>query len=75
MRGPIALSAAGAVIGGAIALAAGRVVESMLFDTSPQDPFVIGGVAALLIGVSAVASTLPALRVRNVDPMEALRDE
>jgi predicted permease len=75
MRGPIALSAMGALLGGVIAVAAGRVVESLLFDTSPQDPVVIGGVAALLIGVSVVASTLPALRVRHVDPMEALRDE
>jgi predicted permease len=75
MRGPIALSAIGAFGGAAIALVAGRVVESLLFDTSPQDPAVIGGVAALLIGVSVVASTLPALRVRRVDPMEALRDE
>jgi len=75
MRGPIALSTAGALAGTAVALAASRIVESMLFDTSPQDPIVIGGVAALLIAVSVAASTLPALRVRNVDPMEALRDE
>jgi len=75
MRGPIALSAIGALGGAAVALAGSRIVASLLFDTSPQDPVVIGGVAALLIAVSAVASTLPALRVRHVDPMEALRDE
>ena len=75
MRGPIALSAVGALVGGAIAVAAGRVVESVLFDTSPRDPVVIGGVAAILVAVSIVASTLPALRVRRVDPMVALRDE
>jgi ABC-type lipoprotein release transport system permease subunit len=75
MRGPFALSAIGALGGAVVALAAGRVVESLLFDTSPQDPVVIGGVATLLIGVSVVASTLPALRVRRIDPMEALRDE
>lgn len=75
MRGPIVLSAAGALVGVAVALAAGRVVESLLFDTSAHDPVVIGGVAAILIAISVVASTLPALRVRRVDPMVALRDD
>ena len=65
----------GALVGGGGALAAGRVVESLLFETSPQDPLVIGSVAALLIAVSVIASTLPALRVRRVDPMKALRDD
>jgi predicted permease len=75
MRGPITLTAAGAIVGAALAVAAGGVVESLLFDTSSRDPIVIGSVAGILIAVSAVASTLPALRVRRVDPMVALRDE
>ncbi len=66
---------AGVAIGIALALVAGRFIERLLFDTSPRDLPVFIGVAAALLIVATIASLIPAWRVRNVDPVEALRTE
>jgi putative ABC transport system permease protein len=69
------LTAIGVVAGCAVALALSRVVSSMLFETPPRDPFVFAAVAALLLGVAAMASLAPAIRAARIDPMVALRGE
>ncbi len=69
------LSAFALVLGGAGALVAGRFVAPLLFETSPRDPVVLAGVAALLLVTSVAASAVPALRAARVDPNLALRDE
>jgi predicted permease len=69
------LAVAGVVIGGAIALAAGRWLAPLLFDESPRDPVVYGAVALALLTVSLAASWLPARRAANVEPTRALRYE
>ena len=66
---------AGVVIGVAVALAAGRFVAPLLFGVSARDPLILGSVGALLLGVAAVASAIPALRATRVDPNLALRTE
>jgi predicted permease len=63
----------GTAIGLAVAYAAGRWVGPLLFQTSPRDPVVFGGVAALLVGIALVASAIPAVRAARVDPVTALR--
>jgi predicted permease len=67
------LVGAGLVVGLIIALAAGRLVEAMLFQTSARDPVALTAVAVLFSIVAAVACWLPAYRASNVDPMVALR--
>ncbi len=62
-----------AAIGLALAYAAGRWVGPLLFRTSPRDPVVFVGVAAVLTAVALVASAIPALRAARVDPVTALR--
>ncbi|RXK56501.1 ABC transporter permease [Oleiharenicola lentus] len=52
-----------------------RFLESFLFDVKPTDPLVFLGVSALLLGVAAAASWLPARRAAKVDPVVALRAE
>ena len=42
---------------------------------SPYNPIVLGGVALVLLTVAVIASVVPALRAKSVDPMEALRAE
>ena len=66
---------AGIVFGAAIALAAGRWVEPLLFGETARDPLVFAGVATVLILVAAAATAIPALRAARVDPNVALRTE
>jgi ABC-type antimicrobial peptide transport system permease subunit len=52
-----------------------RLMETLLFDISPNDPATLAGVTALILAVATVASLVPALRATRVDPIVALKDE
>ena len=69
------LALVGIALGGAIALVVSGWVRPLLYEESPRDPLVFGGVAAVLLAVAALASFLPARRAARVDPMRALRTE
>jgi predicted permease len=69
------LAVAGLVLGIAAAIALSRVLSSLLYEVSPNDPRTLAGVAVLLIFVSLVASALPGSRAARVDPTSALREE
>ena len=75
LREAVLLVPLGIGIGVACSLAAGRVVESLLYGVSPHDPARLGGAAAALVVAAAIGSLLPALRASRVHPMLALRDE
>ena len=66
---------AGLILGLAVALAAGRLAQSLLFELKPNDPWTICLAIAGVSLVSFLASLLPALRASNVPPMAALREE
>ncbi|HUF47631.1 MAG TPA: ABC transporter permease, partial [Vicinamibacterales bacterium] len=75
MADALRVCAAGVAIGGAVALAGGRAVESLLFQTSARDG-VTFAVAGGMIVVAGVAAALgPAWRAARVDPLVALRRE
>ena len=65
----------GIAAGTLIALAAGRLVASFLFGTTPHDPAVLATVAVLLVTVAVAAAVIPALRATRSDPATALRAE
>ena len=65
----------GSVIGLAGALAATRLVSSLLYGVSAADPLTFAGVSLLLVSIAVLASWLPARRAIKVDRMEALRHE
>jgi putative ABC transport system permease protein len=65
----------GVVLGLAGAWAAGRSLESLLFQVEATDPGVFGGVAVLLLAVVLFAVLIPARAASRVDPVEALRAE
>ena len=69
------LMAAGVCIGLPLALAACRLVSSMLFGLKPADPLTIATATLILVAVAALAGYLPARRASRVDPMVALRYE
>ena len=57
------------------ALAAGRLISTLLFGVTASDPVTVGGATALRIAVAALAGFVPARRASRVDPMVALRYE
>lgn len=69
------LAGLGLVLGLLAALAAGRVLRSLLLGVSGSDPLTFASIGALLAAVALLASWLPALRAARVDPMTALRYE
>lgn len=69
------LAGIGLAFGLMISFAAGRLVESMLFGISPQDPLAIGRAILLLSASALVAALIPALRASQVNPMLVLREE
>jgi ABC-type antimicrobial peptide transport system permease subunit len=69
------LAAIGLAVGIAGALAAGRVLRSLLSEVKPGDPAVIVATAVLLALVALLACWLPARRASRLDPMSALRYE
>jgi predicted permease len=64
----------GVCLGVAIAFAAARYLQSLLFGVSAHDPAVFGAVALALLFVAAAACYIPARVATRVDPMTALRE-
>ncbi|HKG95787.1 MAG TPA: FtsX-like permease family protein, partial [Gemmatimonadaceae bacterium] len=75
LAGALRDAGAGLLLGGAVALAAGRWVAPLLFGVSPRDPLVFGAVAVTLGAVAALAALAPALRAARADPAAVMRAE
>jgi predicted permease len=75
LREGLALAGVGLAVGLAGAVAATRLLTSMLFEVKPADPAILAGVAVLLAAMSLTASYIPARRATKVDPLVALRQE
>jgi putative ABC transport system permease protein len=69
------LTLTGAAIGTAAALGLTRLMASLLFGVTAQDPLTFAAVAALLVAVALLAALLPARRATRIDPVKALRTE
>jgi putative ABC transport system permease protein len=65
----------GLVIGLIGALAAARIMKSLLYQVPATDPTTFAGIAAVLVMVAFLAAYLPARRAARVDPIIALRWE
>jgi putative ABC transport system permease protein len=65
----------GLVLGTAGALAAARLIATMLFGVAGSDPATLSAIAVLLTLVAFAACWIPARRAMRVDPMVALRYE
>jgi predicted permease len=65
----------GGILGLAAALAAARLLKSLLFEVGTYDPATYGAVVVLLAVVALVATLIPARAAMRVEPVEALRYE
>jgi putative ABC transport system permease protein len=75
LRRAMAVSALGAAVGIACALAGSRLIGSLLFEVSPTDPFALLGACGVLLGVALIAAYLPAHHASRVDPARAILGE
>jgi putative ABC transport system permease protein len=69
------LIALGIALGLAGSLASARLLQGLLFATSPHDPAIYFGAPLILAAVTLLACLLPARRATRVDPIIALRSE
>ena len=73
LRHGLELTAVGIVLGIGLAVVVTRVMASYLFGVQPIDPLTYVAVSALLAGIAALATYLPARRAARIDPNVALR--
>jgi predicted permease len=65
----------GVLAGAALSVVAARTASALLFGLSPGDPATFAQAVAVLAGVAALASYVPAQRAARVDPCLALRED
>jgi ABC-type antimicrobial peptide transport system permease subunit len=70
----IVLAAVGLGIGCVAALGVTGLIRSQLWGVRPNDPLTFIAVGATLFTIAVLASVLPALRVRRLDPAALLRE-
>jgi putative ABC transport system permease protein len=75
LRRSLAQLAVGLPLGVAGAFGVGRLLQSLLVQTSGRDLLTIGLIASLMIAVSLSACVGPARRAMRLDPASALRYE
>ena len=71
----IQLLLAGMAVGIPAALAASRLISSMIYGVAGNDPSTILLSCSILVAVAALAAYSPARRASRIDPMAALRSE
>jgi putative ABC transport system permease protein len=69
------LALAGVAIGLAGSLALTRLMKTLLFGVSANDPLTFGSIALLLALIALLACWIPARRATRVNPIVALRQE
>ena len=69
------VAVAGIALGLVGALAAGRLMASLLYRVSPRDPVVFVATTTILLVVALAACWLPARRAARLNPLDALRAE
>jgi putative ABC transport system permease protein len=65
----------GCIAGLLLAAVFARLLSGMLFGVSATDTPTVAGVVVIVLAVSVIASSIPAIRAARVEPMQALREE
>jgi predicted permease len=69
------LLAIGSMAGMILGVLATRVLSFIVYQATPKDPIILGGVILTMLCVGLVAALVPARRALAVDPMILLREE
>jgi predicted permease len=75
VRHGLLLTGVGLVAGLSASLLLTPVLQSMLFNLTPNDPLTFAAVAMALLPIALLASYLPARRASRIDPITTLRTE
>jgi putative ABC transport system permease protein len=73
VRDGLSMAAVGSVVGLIAALLLGGVMSTLVFGVSSRDVVSLVGATAVVLGVAALASYLPARRAAAIDPALTLR--
>ncbi len=69
------LLATGSLAGIVLGVLATKVLSYIVYEATPKDPVVLGGVVVSMVMLGLVAAWIPALKALRVDPMILLRDQ
>lgn len=72
---PIILLAGGSIAGLALGIIASGILAHIVYQATPQDPVVLGGVVLTMLLLGAVATAVPAKRAQSIDPAKLLRED
>jgi len=65
----------GSVAGIALGVLATKVLSFIVYQATPKDPLVLGGVSVTMVVLGMIAAWIPARRALAVDPLVLLRDD
>jgi predicted permease len=69
------LLVAGSAAGLAMGMASARLLASIVYQATPRDPWVLGGVGCTMALAALVSAWIPARRAISVDPIRSLRHD
>jgi ABC-type antimicrobial peptide transport system permease subunit len=72
---PVKLLALGSGVGLLLGLLATKVLAFIVYQATPRDPLVLGGVVIAMVLLGLLATWIPAQRALGVNPMKLLREE
>jgi len=69
------LLAFGSLAGLLLGILASRVLAAIVYQATPRDPLVLGGVVLAMVVLGLLAAWIPAQRALSVNPVILLREE
>jgi predicted permease len=72
---PVVLLLTGSIAGLFLGMLASGVLAHIVYQATPHDPLVLGGVVLTMTLLGALATWVPARRAQSVDPARLLREE
>ena len=71
----VKLLAVGSAVGLLLGILASRVLALIVYQATPEDPLVVGGVVLAMLLLGLLATWIPAQRALSISPLMLLRDQ